>query len=103
MAWDLYYNDDPQCDAKELEKTYGISLGPQSAVMCRTRSTGECFYVLESPDHKSFYLWNQITASIYRVEEPKTRAQIVQSISENGVRGLKIVQFDEGGKVVTAQ
>ncbi|KAI9648827.1 hypothetical protein NHQ30_003468 [Ciborinia camelliae] len=88
IEWSYFWNDDPDCEAKGLEYMYGIELGPDSAIMCRVRQTGQFLYMIKSNDGK-FYLWNMIESDLVRIDEPTNLDEIISAIKEGGLFALK--------------
>jgi hypothetical protein len=76
LDWGFYRNNAPDCEAKELAKRFGIKLGPDFAVMCKDKMSGDFLYMIKSTDGK-YYIWNQIEDGVWEIMMPSDESVII--------------------------
>ena len=68
-------------------EVYG--LGKVRPIMCSSRNSDDFLYMFEAD--RTFFIWDQIEDTMWRVFQPNTETKIIEVIGERGVEGLGFV------------
>lgn len=61
-------------------------LGKVRPIMCSGRNSDDFLYMFEAGG--TFYVWDQIEDTIWRICQPNTETKIIEVIGERGLKGL---------------